>query len=470
MKVAFAAGFMAGFSDCGLKQFADYRKPLEAMSEELGFELLTSPEPVQSMQQAQKLRREWDQQGVDFVLFFHPSYIIGDQVFELMKTKAQFGLWAIEEPTGSGPMPLASFVNLVQNASIASHNFVGRDRKMKWFYGGIESKYFKPRFEITIRALTAVKRLRDARVAQIGKVADGHINHYNDKRQIYRHLGVDVSRDFEIEDVIARSEQVPESLVQEELDKLRSCCKAKRISEGKIVDSVKMYLAVREIAQEHDYSAVAFSCQNKLMPLKQMTGCLVNALLNNTGIVASCEGDVLSAVSMLVLKSLSGQSTSVMDMSTFDESDESLQLWHCGTAPFDMADCDGVTCNRHYFADYLTEEKMKDTGPVTEMVFKAGDATAFRFTKEGDYFYYFTGKMSGENKPSWDGSRGWVQGLKLYGKPIKVIDLVDTILTNGLAHHFPLVLKDVGKYIEEFAYWLDLKKIERREYKDFLYV
>ena len=104
------------------------------------------------------------------------------------------------------------------------------------------------------------------------------------------------------------------------------------------------------------------------------------------------------------------------------------------------------------------------------MVFKAGDATAFRFTKEGAYFYYFTGKMSGENKPSWDGSRGWVHGLKLYGKPIKVIDLVDTILTNGLAHHFPLVLKDVGKYIEEFAYWLDLKKIERREYKDFLYV
>jgi L-fucose isomerase-like protein len=470
LKVGFVAGFMDGFSRTGLDLFAQYQKELDKMSEEMGFEIIHFKKEMLTIKDAQKIRTKLDAEDVDFLLLFHPAYIIGDLVFELMKTRADVGLWAIEEPRDEGPMPLASFVNLSQNSSIARHNFKNGGKKVKWFFGPIDGPLFKPRFDITVRAQSAIKNLEDAKVTQIGKLADGHINHYNDVRDIYRNIGVDVSRDYEVEDVIAMGEEMPRKQVQEELKKLGSATTAERISAGKIEDSVRMYLAIKSISEENEYSAVAFSCWPKLMPLKGMTGCLINALLNNTGIVAGCEADVLSTVSMLTMKYFTGSSTVLMDLPKFDANDNSLMLWHCGTSPFDMADKRGVKLERHYFADYTEEERYKDVGPITDVVFRPSDLTVFRFTGDAESFYYFTGKTTDGGKKTFHGSRGWVKDLRLYGEPVKVIDLMNTMLVNGLPHHYPMVLNDVGKYIEEFAYWKGLKKIKKVEYKDYLYV
>ena len=123
---------------------------------------------------------------------------------------------------------------------------------------------------------------------------------------------------------------------------------------------------------------------------------------------------------------------------------------------------------KHYFADYA--ESVKNCGPITDVIFKEGDVTVFRLVKESGHFYYFTGKFFDENKPSFHGSRGWVNDLRLYTEPIKSMDLANTLLANGLPHHFPMVMGHIGKYLEEFAYWLDLKKITRKDYQDYLYI
>jgi L-fucose isomerase-like protein len=420
------------------------------------------------MEQAILLRKEIDKREIDFLLLFHPSYIIGDFVFEIMKSRAHFGLWAIEELREEGPMPLASLVNVEQNAGISIHNFLGRPKKTKWFFGDINGKYFKTRFEITVKALSALKSVKNARVAQIGKLADGHINHMVNVREIYKNLGVDVSRDYEVEDIIAMSEKIPPKEFENELRKVKSSCKISRVSEDKIADSVRMYLAIKKISEENDYSAIAFSCWPKLMPLKEMVGCVVNSLLNSAGIVAGCEADVLGTISMLILRKLTGKVVALMDLPKFDEKDESLLLWHCGSAPFEMANERGVICEKHYFADYA--ESVKNCGPITDIIFKKGDVTVFRITGEGDHFYYITGNFFDSGKKSFNGSRGWVNNLKLYDEPIKAMDLANTLLVNGLPHHFPMVMQNVEPYLEEFAYWADLKKIRRINYKDYLYI
>lgn len=470
LKIGFAAGFMDGFSRTGLKLFAEYQKKLDKMAPELGFETVHFKKEMLTVKDAVKVRKEADQKEIDFLLLFHPAYILGDLVYEVLKARADIGLWAIEEPRDEGPMPLASFVNLSQNISIAKHNFKGGIKKAKWFFGPIDGPLFLPRFEITVKALAAIKNMKDAKVAQIGKLADGHINHYNDVRDIYRWTGVDVTRDYEVEDIIGMGEKVPEKDVSGVLEKLDSSTTSRRISRGKIEDSVRMFLAIKRICRENGYSAVAFSCWPKLMPLKGMTGCLINALLNTEGIVAGCEADSLSTVSMLALKYLAATSTVLMDLPKFDTDDNSLMLWHCGTSPLDMADSRGVTLDRHYFADYTSEDRYRDVGPITDVVFRPGDLTVFRFTGEGEHFYYFTGEVFDDGKKTFHGSRGWVKNIRLYDEPIEVLDLMNTFLVNGLPHHYPMVLKDVGKYLEEFAYWKGLKKIRKVSYSDYLYV
>jgi hypothetical protein len=53
---------------------------------------------------------------------------------------------------------------------------------------------------------------------------------------------------------------------------------------------------------------------------------------------------------------------------------------------------------------------------------------------------------------------------------VKVLDLMNTIMDNFYAHHYPLVLADASPYLEELAWWLDLKRVPKAEYQDYMYV
>lgn len=468
LKIAFLAGFMEGFSTEGLKLFKAYQKDLKKMADSYGFDLVCIDSVISDLETAINVRNKLDDEKVDFALLFHPSYIIGDFIYEIMKSRAYFGLWAIKELSDQGPMPLASIVNLEQNAGIANHNFPGNPKKTKWFFGDLEGKYFKPRFDITIKALKALKGLKDARIAQIGKLADGHINHMVNTRAIYSSLKVDVLRDYEVEDIIKLSKEVKSDKVDEVLERLGSSCKVRKVSNDRIVESVKMYLAIKDLCEKERYQGVALSCWPKLMPEKEMVGCLINSLLNSDKIVAGCEADVLGTVSMLVLSKMTSEPVAIMDLPVFDDDDNSLLLWHCGSAPFEMAGSKQIYCQKHYFADYT--ESAKDVGPIIDIIFREGDVTIFRIAGEGDKFYYVTGKFFDEDKKSFDGSRGWVNDLRLYDKSINTMDLANTIFINGLPHHFPIVLENIGRYLEEFAYWSGLKKVQRYDYKDYLEV
>jgi len=471
LKIGFAAGFMDGFSRDGLDTFARYYRELSELGKSMGFEILFFDKEMMTVDEAVSIRRKCDDENVDFLLLFHPAYIIGDLVYEVMKARCSIGLWAVEEPRDDGPMPLASFVNLCQNAGIAHQMFKGNPKKCKWFFGTLDGPLFKPRFEITVRTLLAIKNLKEARVAQIGKLADGHINHAVDNRDIYRSLGVNVTRDYEVEDIMRLSEEIPAGLVNKELEALENATHRSRVKGEKVADAVKMFLAVKDICNQEGYDAVAFSCWPKLMPLKGMCGCLIEAMLNNIGVPAGCEADVLGTISMLILHLLSGEkSTVLMDLPKFDLEDNTLMLWHCGTSPFDMANEQGVLLEKHYFADYTADPGLTECGPITDILFRESPVTVFRVTGEADHFYYFTGRTFESDKKTFSGSRGWVADLHLFDQPVAVLDLMNTILTRIYAHHYPMVMENLSPYLEEFAYWMDLKKVEKAEYKDYLSV
>lgn len=468
LKVALIAGSMPNFSSKGMELFRANQTGLKKMSKEQGFDLTVYTEPVMTEEKAMDMRKDLDSNAFDFILLFHPTYIIGDVVFELFKARAFFGLWAAEEPSRSGSLPLASLVCLNQNSSIASHYFRSAKRKIKWFFGDVNHKYFKPRLEITVRALTAIKNLRDAKVGQIGKIADGFRNMYYDERAIYATLGVDVVRGIEIEDVLAEADRIDNRLVDEEVKRIKAEVVDIRCNEEKITASVKNYLATKMLCEKHRFKAVAFSCWPKLGALN-LTGCLTVSMLDSFGIPAGCEGDMLSTISSLILRYLSGKPTAVMDLPAFDDEENALLFWHCGAAPFEMANERGVVCRNHYRAAFADESSFDNLSPVTDIIYPESEITVFRLTGESDYYYYLTGRVLDRDIPSYDGSRGWVGELHMYGKAIGAVDFINTAVVQGIQHHYPIILKDVSPYIEEFAFWLDLKKVNICAYEDFAY-
>ena len=221
LKIALAAGSMPYFSGEGKKIYQKASNDLKKLSKSLKFELKVFPDFIMTEKAAAGVRKEIDHAGIDFLIIFHPTYISGDIIFELMKTRADLGLWAAFEPTNEGPLPLASLICLNQNTSIAGYFFKDNKKKFKWFIGEAEGKDFQERLEITIRVLDAVKQLKELRIAQLGPLAEGFRDMYYDERDLYGLLGVDVVRGIGTEDMIKSSEDLDEGIVRKEYSKLK---------------------------------------------------------------------------------------------------------------------------------------------------------------------------------------------------------------------------------------------------------
>jgi len=106
--------------------------------------------------------------------------------------------------------------------------------------------------------------------------------------------------------------------------------KAKKIVEPKpeeIVNSARLYLAMKELMTRHGAQATASShCMGR--PAK---GCLTYSKLNDLGLVGACEGDVDSTLTMLIFQYAFGIPGFISDP-VFDISKNALIHFHCTCA------------------------------------------------------------------------------------------------------------------------------------------
>jgi len=102
------------------------------------------------------------------------------------------------------------------------------------------------------------------------------------------------------------------------------------------------------------------------------------------------------------------------------------------------------------------------------MIYRKGKATVLRITKEGSQLFLLNGEFINPEKPSFDGSRGWLNKLRLNNVSINISDLINTILIEGVQHHYVIGLGDYSNEILEIARWLGIKPIEKIEYHDYL--
>jgi L-fucose isomerase-like protein len=98
--------------------------------------------------------------------------------------------------------------------------------------------------------------------------------------------------------------------------------------------------------------------------------------LNDDEIPTPCEGDVLGALSMLMLSSLTKDVNTLMNLVVIDGTDETILLWHCGPTAMKFADEKGVTLDRHFVLGTEKPGQPNELlGVVRDMLLKPGTAT-----------------------------------------------------------------------------------------------
>ena len=109
-----------------------------------------------------------------------------------------------------------------------------------------------------------------------------------------------------------------------------------------MVEAAKAYLTIKKICLEERLDAFTIRCFD-IVKACGTTSCLALALLNDEGIVAGCEGDMQSLMSMFLAKRLCGETAFMANPSQLTE--QSAMLAHC-TIPLSF--CDETIVRSHF--------------------------------------------------------------------------------------------------------------------------
>lgn len=439
---------------------------MQALSKKYHFDLVFWTDPIRNEEDGEKVRRFMEAENVDFSLFVNGSLLDGRVMLPLSKLTCRIGIWSLPEPTKSGVLQLNSFCSMNMMASILT-NYRRYEKIAKWFYGDADSSQFLDRFLVTLRALQAIKALKTVKIGQIGGLANGFENMYIDERDMEKKFGSYLYTRHSVEEIVERAKAIPKKAVKEDLVNLEKEGKIGEVHSEQVEKSIRVYLALQEFARERNYDALAICCWPRFQETYGIAVCGAMSRLNESDILAVCEADIPSTLTMIMLKAMSGKKPALSDLVDIDSSDGSVNLWHCGVAPSCWADENGVTWNPHFNIGHYENEVWKGDGLVAEMRFKAGVATVASMTADFDSLFVLTGSLMAE-KEAFSGSSGWMRDLHVNGTVTDMPTLVNTIMVNSLHHHYSSSYGDLTNEMNEFAAWMDMRVIDPVPYRPFL--
>ncbi|MCS7174920.1 L-fucose/L-arabinose isomerase family protein [Pseudothermotoga sp.] len=432
---------------------------LDELSQEMSFELYYLPELISELAQAQHALNLMIEERVDALFVLNASFASGKLVQVFSKLEVPLCLWSVPEQTSSGPLPQNSFCAMNLNASILKR--IDPKRKFKWFYGYPNDELFRTRLSVTVKALKTLKKLRKSRILLVGGHAPGFDNLVYDATLLREKFGITVDEmSFDQFKTMVQSEVVTDR----DVDRLLK--RHEEIDELSMMTVEKLSAVVNTVERlsREGYQAFAISCWPNFRKELSMVPCASFGLLNDEGIVTACEGDVLGAISMLILSYLADHPSIVLDISSLDLQDGSILFWHCGVGMKSYSK--NLKMKKHFNPGPFDPQKgWIEVAAVSEMIVESTHATVLRLTDEGRKFFTFEGEFLSGEKPSFDGSRGWFGRFKNHrGMSFEVLDLVNTIMINGIEHHFAVVRGGWMNEIVEICYWTDSELIDIEPY------
>ena len=180
------------------------------------------------------------------------------------------------------------------------------------------------------------------RIGLFGQPSDWLIASGLDRDYLRQQYGIETV-DIDLQRLIDGIKVVPQTEAEEVAQTMVKCAKAvKEPSDTDMLEAAKAYLAIKRICQEERLDAMTIRCFD-IVKACGTTSCLALALLNDEGIVAGCEGDMQTLMSMHLAKRLCGEVAFMANPSQL--TDKTSMLAHC-TIPLTM--CNETVVRSHF--------------------------------------------------------------------------------------------------------------------------
>ncbi len=440
---------------------------LESLCAQLDTQLYLAPDIPQDAHATSKALEACMAEQVDFVLVLHGGFTMGDVARTVAASSFRAGFWSVPEPVRSGDIQLNNFVSLNMSMSIARTVRDLKRRPIQWYHGAPESAALVERLRVTFRALQAAKTLKQARVGVIGGVAPTFYNIASSSNALQARLGVETCH-HAIDELTSRMAAIDNNRAESELTLMREAAPVHEVNAAQMELTARCALALRDIAKTENYAALAVSDWPALQQDPGMhPGAAFTWLEEKDTLPVASEGDVLGAITQLVAKSLSGRVGYLLDMTEPDLATGQLLMWHGGGGPLYLADASEARWINHPMIGRDTEGGPRH-GAICDLVFRAGPVSVVRIARDAGALFTMTARVVKREPNGFLGSRGWLKDFVIDGAKASLEDVVATVMSHGLEHHFILVPQNICAELTEFGAWCDMEPLTCRPLRDHL--
>lgn len=362
----------------------------------------------------------------------------------LKKFSCPILLWTLREPVIDGGRLRLNSLTGAYSAANAFRAF--RKEPLNYVFGGPEEEEVIQTVKASIRAAKLKYDIAHLKLSMIGHTPQGFGFGRAMDNDLQKYFGADLSA-IEARELIDKAKGFTDEDIQEYLQDANTRIKElDKIPEKNQKDFARIYRAYKEYVTEGGIGAIASRCWPDFFTAFGTPVCAVLAMLNDLGIVASCEADTYGALSMYVGMKLSGSPVFFGDPVSMNEEENTITFWHCGTAACSLAREDtgakaDVHCNRKI-------------GPTLDFGCRPSkDATIFRIGKDGEgNFRFFITRGEALDKPKQFNGTSIVVKTKENARQI-VYESVE----EGWEPHFVVIYGDVAKELEILAKMYNMK-------------
>lgn len=317
--------------------FAAARKMLDDLAAKEGHKIVEATTIPMNAIEARAAMNEVKSAGADFILLLHGGFTMGDVVREIAQESLPLGVWATPEPVLTEDVQLNNFVSLNMSMSIARGVRDLTNNPVQWYLGAPTDHALIARLSQTLRALSILKYLKSKRIGVIGGLAPTFYNMEVSTDTLMRSLGVWVEH-VDIHKMTELMHSQSEADVAAEVTQMARAATIKGVSDAQMNLTARAVLALRSIAHIGGYDALAVSDWPALQEDPGMhPGAAFSWLEEKDLLPVASEGDVLGAVSQLVVKALTGRVGCLLDMTSPDLASDQILMWHGGGGPLHMA-------------------------------------------------------------------------------------------------------------------------------------
>lgn len=178
--------------------------------------------------------------------------------------------------------------------------------------------------------------LKRSKIGLVGKPSDWLVASMPEHSTIKNVWGPQIV-EIDLEELKNTIPEIKDEDIEEEHYSFTSkVAEVKEPTKKEIKNVVKVYGALKKIIKKYEINSISVRCFDLVTDLKT-TGCFALSRLNDDGIIAGCEGDLVSTLGMLWSNYLTNQTVWMANPAQLDEQNNAIWLAHC-TVPLGMVE------------------------------------------------------------------------------------------------------------------------------------